>query len=79
MKRLLGFVRPYWAALLGSVVLMAMVGAAQASLALLIRPIFDRVLNPTSPESPVMVFNIDQLGIQIDLNRLFPIFVPAAR
>jgi len=72
VKRLLGFVRPYWAALLGSVVLMAMVGAAQASLALLIRPIFDRVLNPASPESPVMVFNIDQLGIHIDLNRLFP-------
>lgn len=51
---------------------MAIVGAAQASLALLIRPIFDRVLNPKSPEAAIPLFSLPQLGISIHLDSLFP-------
>ena len=46
--RLLHFARRYWVHLLASVFLMAGVGISQALTALLIGPIFDRVLNPTS-------------------------------
>ena len=48
LRRLLRYVRPYLAPLLLSVILMALVGAAQGFTALLIGPIFDRVLNPAS-------------------------------
>ena len=48
--RLLSYARRYWAHLVGSVVLMAMAGAAQAMLLLLIKPVFDRVLDPHARE-----------------------------
>ena len=51
--RLLELARPYWPMLVGSVVLMACVGAAHAMMAFLIGPVFDRVLNPASPDTPV--------------------------
>ena len=47
LRRLLGYAKPYWASLLGSVVLMAIAGACHASIAFLVGPIFDRVLNPS--------------------------------
>ena len=53
--RLLRYVRPYWFRLLISVMLMAAVGAFEALTALLIGPVFDRVLNPTSPSNEVML------------------------
>lgn len=56
LLRLLGFARRYWAYLLLSVILMACVGAAHGMIALLIGPIFDRVLNPASVDSPVLLF-----------------------
>ena len=49
LRRLLRYVRPYLAPLLFSVILMALVGAAQGFTALLITPVFDRVLNPHPP------------------------------
>ncbi|MDX2180407.1 MAG: ABC transporter transmembrane domain-containing protein [Bryobacteraceae bacterium] len=72
MRRLLGYVRPYWPALGLSVILMALAGAAQSALALLIRPIFDRVLNPASADEPVPLFTFPQWGIAWTLNDLFP-------
>ena len=53
LGRLLRFSRPYTPHLIFSVLLMACVGAAQGLMALLIRPVFDRVLNPSSPETPL--------------------------
>ena len=53
LLRLLRYVRPYLPPLLLSVLLMAGVGAAQGLIALLIRPVFDRVLNPASVDAPV--------------------------
>jgi subfamily B ATP-binding cassette protein MsbA len=44
--RLLRYVRPYWPALTGSVLLMALVGALEAFRILLIGPILSRVLHP---------------------------------
>ena len=58
LRRLLRYVRPYAAPLLLSVILMALVGAAQGFTALLIAPVFDRVLNPDSPDSTVPLFTI---------------------
>src|SRR5580704_2371647 len=46
LLRLLSYARRYWPHLVGSVVLMALAGAAQGMMALLIKPIFDRVLDP---------------------------------
>lgn len=75
LLRLLGFVRPYALPLIVSVVLMACVGASQALIALLIGPIFDRVLDPTSPEAPVMLFQVPVLGKVVYLNDLVPSWV----
>jgi subfamily B ATP-binding cassette protein MsbA len=57
LKRLLHYSRRYIPELAGSVVLMALVGAAHASMALLIQPIIDRVLSPkTATLKPVLLF-----------------------
>ena len=53
LTRLLRYSRPYIPHLLASVILMAIVGAAQGMTALLIRPILDRVLKPQDHEPPV--------------------------
>ena len=70
LLRLLRFVKPYLLVLLGSVVLMAIAGGAHAMIALLIGPVFDRVLNPASPEAPVVLFRF--LGEPIYLHYLVP-------
>ena len=75
LRRLLRYVRPYWTALLASVLLMACVGAAQAMIAFLIGPIFDRILNPASAEAPVMLFTVPGFGRQIYLDQLVPSWI----
>src|SRR5271154_5526750 len=72
LGRLLRFSRPYTPHLLVSVVLMACVGAAQALTALLIGPIFDRVLNPLSPETPVLLFTIPVFRQPVSRGSLLP-------
>ena len=52
LGRLLSFVRHYWSPLTLSVILMAMAGAAHGMIAVLIGPIFDRVLDPTRFDEP---------------------------
>jgi subfamily B ATP-binding cassette protein MsbA len=68
--RLLRYARPYSPILGVSVVLMAIAGAAHAMIALLIRPVFDRVLDPASAEQPVLL--IKTLGQEIYLQQLVP-------
>lgn len=70
--RLLAFVRPYTLPLLASVVLMAIAGAAHALTALLVKPIFDRVLNPQSPEAPVLLTIIPVINQPLYLHHLVP-------
>ena len=72
MSRLLRFVRPYSAPLILSVILMAAVGAAQGLMAVLIGPIFDRVLKPNSPDAPVLLFKIPALNHPVYLQDLLP-------
>jgi ATP-binding cassette, subfamily B, bacterial MsbA len=70
LTRLLRYSRPYVPHLLLSVLLMAVVGAAQAMTALLIQPILDRVLNPQDYEPPVTLFTAFHRTIY--LNDLMP-------
>src|SRR5580700_2360153 len=72
LARLLKYSRPYVPHLTASVVLMACVGAAQGLTALLIGPIFDRVLNPASAEAPVQLFKIPVFHHQIYLSNFLP-------
>ncbi len=70
--RLLGYVRRYVPALIASVLLMAAVGGLHAMIALLIQPIFDRVLEPASPEAPVRLFTLPISGRDVHLDELVP-------
>ncbi len=70
--RLLRYSRRYIPHLLASVVLMACVGAAQGLTVLLIRPIFDRVLNPLSAEAPVALFTVPPWKHTIYLESFMP-------
>jgi ATP-binding cassette, subfamily B, bacterial MsbA len=72
LGRLLWYARPYWALLLLSVILMAAAGAAHAGMALLIGPVFDRVLNPSSPEAPVELFRMPFSNWTVTLQDLAP-------
>lgn len=67
LTRLLGFVRPYWSPLILSVFLMAIAGAAHAMMAVLIGPVFDRVLDPSSPDVPLKI-----PGTPFYLNQFMP-------
>jgi ATP-binding cassette, subfamily B, bacterial MsbA len=70
LTRLLRYSRPYVPHLLVSVLAMAIVGAAQAMTALLIKPILDRVLNPQDLEPPVELYKA--FGHTFYLNGLMP-------
>src|SRR5438128_10937859 len=72
LLRLLAYARRYWPYLTVSVVLMACVGGAHAMIALLIGPIFDRVLNPASINTPVLLFTDPVFKRSVYLDQLVP-------
>ncbi|HTW64401.1 MAG TPA: ABC transporter transmembrane domain-containing protein [Bryobacteraceae bacterium] len=72
LRRLLHYVRPYIAPLLFSVILMALVGAGQGFTAILVGPVFDRVLKPASADTPVALFTIPLLHHTVYLHNLLP-------
>jgi subfamily B ATP-binding cassette protein MsbA len=72
LLRLLRYAKRYWIFLLVSVLLMACVGAAHGMIALLIGPIFDRVLNPASPDTPVVLFTDPVFHRPFYLHELVP-------
>jgi ATP-binding cassette, subfamily B, bacterial MsbA len=72
LLRLLRYVRPYLAPLLTSVILMAGVGLTQAVMALLVGPIFDRVLKPDTPDTPVLLFTIPGIQHAVYLQDVIP-------
>ncbi len=74
-KRLLGFIRPYTFLLVFGVFLMVAVGACEAITALLIQPIFDRVLSPDSGTSGIVLFTIPHSHHQIFLQDFLPHWV----
>ena len=63
---------PYWWPLLASVVLMALVGLLDAGRLLLIRPIFDQVLNPGSPGRNLPLFKLPGSERFLNLQQLVP-------
>lgn len=70
--RLLRYSKPYAPALFLAIVLMSFVGAAQALMARLVVPLFDRVLNPASPDRPVVLFQMPGTHWQFLLSDLMP-------
>ena len=58
LTRLLAYLRPYMPHFAGSIVLLAVVGLMDAFRILLMGPIIDRVLNPSSPSRALALFNI---------------------
>ena len=74
LTRLLRYVFPYWWQVLASVLLMAAVGLLEAFRLVLIRPIFDRVLDPSSQSHEILLFHVPITGQAVNLQR----FVPSA-
>src|SRR6266404_3968634 len=70
--RLLRYVRPYGLHLLASVLLMALVGLFDAFRVLLIRPIFDRVLDPTTHVGGIDLFTIPGTNLSFTLQQFVP-------
>ncbi len=64
--------RPYFGETVGSVLLMAVVGAMQAFRVLLIKPIVDNVLSPVASPDKVLVFTVPHTGLHFDLQRWLP-------
>jgi ATP-binding cassette, subfamily B, bacterial MsbA len=72
LTRLLGYVRPYSLQFGVSVVLMAAVGALDAFRVLLLGPIIDKVLNPSSPAQGLSLGQVPISGQTIYLQRFIP-------
>ncbi|HEY6969758.1 MAG TPA: ABC transporter ATP-binding protein [Candidatus Angelobacter sp.] len=73
LMRLLGYIRPYSLQFFASVVLMAAVGALEAFRLLLLRPIFDSVLNPASRTEAIPLFRLPWGAHRvIDLHQFVP-------
>jgi ATP-binding cassette, subfamily B, bacterial MsbA len=69
--RLLGYLLPYWMQLVPGVLLLAVVGALDTFRTLLFQPIFDRVLDPSAPEGPILI-GIPRSAHQFDLRLVVP-------
>lgn len=72
LYRLLRYARPYTLALLASVILMGIVGATQGVLVKIIPVVFDRVLQPGSPEGPVELLYVPWLDKRLLLDSFVP-------
>lgn len=72
LMRLFRYVRPYWLQLIASVVLLAAVGLLEAFRLLLVRPIFDRVLNPQSQSADILLFNMPLTNHPVYLQQFVP-------
>jgi ATP-binding cassette, subfamily B, bacterial MsbA len=72
LTRLIRYALPYWWQIVSSVVLMAAVGALDAFKFLLIRPIFDRVLNPSTGSKDIQLFVIPVTHHPVYLQQLVP-------
>jgi subfamily B ATP-binding cassette protein MsbA len=73
VRRLVRFVRPYSARFFAAIFLMIVVGACEALLALLIKPVFDGVLAPHRAAPPsIVLFNWRLLGGALYLHDLLP-------
>jgi subfamily B ATP-binding cassette protein MsbA len=72
LMRLVRYALPYWWQILCSVVLMALVGALDAFKFLLIRPVLDRVLDPSTGSKNIQLFVIPITHHPVYLQQLVP-------
>jgi len=72
LMRLVRYALPHWWEILASVLLMAAVGALDAFKYLLVRPIFDRVLNPSTGSQEIQLFSIPHTHYSLYLQQLVP-------
>ncbi|MFZ0760971.1 MAG: ABC transporter ATP-binding protein, partial [Candidatus Sulfotelmatobacter sp.] len=72
LTRLVRYALPYWWQILSSVALMAAVGGLDAFKFLLIRPIFDRVLNPSTGSKDIPLFDIPITHHPVYLQQFVP-------
>ena len=72
LLRLLRYLRPYLVYSLGSVVLLAVVGAMTAFRVLLVKPIFDNVLAPDAQSRDVLLFKMPHMASALNLHFLVP-------
>ena len=70
--RLLRYLVPYWWQLIPGLLLMAGVGLLDAFRVLLMRPVFDRVLNPAEATHTIPLFTMPWSGHEIHLERFVP-------
>src|SRR6201987_841237 len=72
LTRLIRYALPYWWQILSSVLLMAAVGALDAFKYLLVRPVFDRVLNPATGSQNIQLFVIPGTHHPVYLQQFVP-------
>ncbi|HKT87869.1 MAG TPA: ABC transporter ATP-binding protein [Candidatus Sulfotelmatobacter sp.] len=72
LMRLIRYALPYWWQIVSSVVLMAAVGALDAFKYLLVRPVFDRVLNPATGSKEIKLFEIPGTHHVVYLQQFVP-------
>lgn len=72
LTRLLAFLRPYLPHFIGSVLLMAVVGAMETFRIILMGPIIDKVLNPKAPGRSLMLFNLPGTNHAVFLQDFVP-------
>ncbi|MBZ5572730.1 MAG: ABC transporter ATP-binding protein/permease [Acidobacteriia bacterium] len=72
LTRLIRYVAPYWWQLLLSVGLMALVGLLDAFRVLLVGPVLDRVLNPSSGSNEIRLFTVPKTDHTIYLQQFVP-------
>jgi len=72
LTRLIRYALPYWWQILSSVLLMAAVGGLDAFKYLLVRPVFDRVLNPATGSRDIQLFVIPGTQHAVFLQQFVP-------
>src|SRR5947209_1235394 len=72
LRRLLRYLTPYWLQFVPSVLLLAAVGFLDAFRVLLVGPVLDRVLNPSSGSENISLFTIPHTHHTIYLQQLVP-------
>ena len=75
LGRLLRYVKPYQIRLAAGIVCLSLVGLAEGLIALMITPIFDRVLNPGAPDSRLLLIRNPLTHEAIYLNSFFPSWI----
>jgi subfamily B ATP-binding cassette protein MsbA len=72
LGQLLQYIKPYRMRLVMGIVSLAVVGLAEGLIALMIMPIFDRVLNPTAPDTNLLLIRNPFTQQGIYLNSFIP-------